>query len=368
MELLLDAEQRELRAAVRDLLDDHAGPAAVRAAMDSPTGYDPDLWRRLGADLGVLGLVVPEDLGGAGAGHVERSVVAEELGRALTPSPFLSSAVFALDTLLALPAQPARDELVPALASGQRIGALAVTSGAGAFVPGEGVRAAGAGAGVTLQGSTGPVLDGAAADVLVVYAAGPDGPALYLVRADAAGVTRTPLRSIDPTRRFARVDLAGAAAQRLDGDPGPALPAAADRGAVALAAEQLGGMERALWLTVDYAKVRVQFGRAIGSYQAVKHGLADMYAAWEQSASVLRHAAWAADHEPDELPLAAATAAAYVGPRYFEAATGMIQYHGGVGYTWEHDAHLFYKRAKSDELLLGSPARQRAHLADLLAI
>ncbi|RZT86649.1 alkylation response protein AidB-like acyl-CoA dehydrogenase [Pseudonocardia sediminis] len=370
MDLVLTSEQAELRAAVRDLLTDHADSAKVRKAMDGDTGYDADLWRRLGTDLGVLGLAVPEELGGAGAGHVERSVLAAELGRALVPSPFLASAVFALDTLLALPAQPARDELVPALASGERIATLAVAEdGSGVFDPGAAAtRATRSGDGWTLDGRKTPVLSGEAADVLVVHAVTDDGPALFLVDGTAEGLTRTRLASIDPTRRLARIDLAGTPATRLDGDAAAALSAAGDRGAVALAAEQTAGIRRAMELTVEYAKVRVQFGRPIGSYQAVKHGCADMYAAWEQSESAVRYAAWAADHDADALPLAAAVAAVYVGPRYFEVATGMVQYHGGVGYTWEHDAHLFYKRAKSDELLLGTPGAQRAHLADLLNI
>ncbi len=348
MDLVLTGEQRDLRAAVRELLDDHADSAAVRKAIDSDLGHDPDLWRRLGTDLGVLGLAVPEDLGGAGAGHVERSVVAEELGRALVPSPFLSSAVFALDTLLALPAQPARDELVAALASGERTAALAVAEDAsGAFDPGPATTRAD---GDALTGRKTPVLDGASADVLVVHAGG----SLYLVDAGGPGVTRTPLRSLDPTRRFARVDLDGAPGVRLDGDAAAALAAAQDRAAVALAAEQLGGMERALWLTVDYAKVRVQFGRAIGSYQAVKHGLAEMYAAWEQSASAVRHAAWAADHDPAALPLAAATASVYVGPQVLRGGDR----HGPV--PRRRRLHLGARRAPVLQARQGrrAPARQ----------
>ncbi len=370
MDLVLTSEQQELRAAVRDLLTDHAGSAAVRATMVGERGYDADLWHRLGSDLGVLGLAVPEELGGAGAGHVERSVLAAELGRALVPSPFLASSVFALDTLMALPSQPARDDLVPALASGERIAALAVAEGgSGVFDPGAGAtRARRSGDGWALDGRKTPVLSAEAADVLVVHAVTEEGPALFLVEGHAAGLTRTRLTSLDPTRRLARIDLAGAPAVRLEGDAAAALSAAGDRGAVALAAEQSAGIARAMELTVDYAKVRVQFGRPIGSYQAVKHGCADMYAAWEQSESAVRHAAWAADHDPGALPLAAAVASVYVGPRYFEVATGMVQYHGGIGYTWEHDAHLFYKRAKSDELLLGTPGARRAHLADLLDI
>ncbi len=395
MRLVLDAEQEQLRAALRDLLADHATSADVRAAMAGEPGHDPALWRRLG-ELGALGLVVPEEQGGSGAGHVERAVAAEELGRVVAPSPFLGSAVLAVDTLLALGTEA---DLLPGLASGEVLATVAVAApgrglldpgppapdpaasgdrplrgGAGpvaAAVGGGGAAAGGARAvprdgGWALEGELSPVVDGVVADVLLVYAQADDGPAFFRVDAAAPGLTRAALRTLDPTRRLARVTLAATPATRLDGDAAEALRHAADLAAVALAAGKLGVLRRALERTVEYAKVRTQFGRPIGSYQAVKHGCADMAVALELGESAVRHAAWAADHDRAALPLAAATALAYLGPATFAAAQSMIQYHGGIGYTWEHDAHLYYKRAKSDQLLLGAPSTLRARLATLL--
>lgn len=370
MQLILTGEQQELRSAVRKFLIDQAPPAKVREVMAGEAGYDRDLWRRLGAELGLLGLVVPEEHGGAGAGHVERAVLAEELGRALVPTPFLGSSVLAVDTLLALDDDTARADYLPELASGERIGAVAVAENPGGWQrTGGAATAAQRDGGWRLTGTKTLVIAGDVADLLLVYAQTPDGPGWFAVDGSAAGLTRTTLGGIDPTRRLARLTFADTPARPLAADdPAAALDLVSDLAAVALAAEQVGGMERAIELTVDYAKVRVQFGRPIGSYQAVKHGCADMYSAWEHAVSVLRHAAWAADNDRAGLPLAAALARTYIGPAYFEAATGMVQYHGGIGYTWEHDAHLYYKRAKSSELLFGPPATHRAKLADLLNI
>ncbi|WP_214405391.1 acyl-CoA dehydrogenase family protein [Pseudonocardia lacus] len=369
MKLVLDAEQEDLRSAVRRLLADRSSPATVREVMASERGDDPGLWKSL-ADLGLLGLVVPEDFGGAGAGHVERAVVLEELGRAVTPTPFFASAVLATDALLALDDDAARAELLPALAGGEKVATVAVAEGGGPWDrTGGATTATERDGGWRLDGTKTPVLAGMVADVVLVLAGTPDGPGWFAVDAAADGLTRTALTGLDPTRRFARLAFAATPARRLvSADPGAALDLVADLAAVALAAEQVGVMQRALELTVDYAKVRVQFGRPIGSYQAVKHGLADVYSAWEHSLSVLRHAAWTADHDRAGLPLAAALARTYIGPACFEAGNAMVQYHGGIGYTWEHDAHLYYKRAKSAQLLFGPPSAHRARLADRLGI
>jgi alkylation response protein AidB-like acyl-CoA dehydrogenase len=217
------------------------------------------------------------------------------------------------------------------------------------------------------------VLAGDVADLLLVYAATPTGPGWFAVDAPLddppAGLERTTLTGLDPTRRLARLRFARVPARPLaSADPVASVDLVADLASVALAAEQLGGLERAMELTVDYAKARVQFGRPIGSYQAVKHGCADMYVAWEHAVSVVRYAAWAADHDRAALPVAAALASVYLGPAYFEVATAMVQYHGGIGYTWEHDAHLFYKRAKTSQLLFGTPSHQRERLAGSLGL
>jgi alkylation response protein AidB-like acyl-CoA dehydrogenase len=369
VKLVLDAEHEQLRAAVRTFLADRAPSAQVRAAIDSDLGYDADVWTGL-AELGLLGLVVPEDLGGAGAGHVERAVVAEELGRALTPVPFLASAVLATDTLLALDDDAARSELLPRLAAGELVGTVAVAEGGGAWDPtGGATTATERGGRWELDGVKTPVLAGDTAGLVLVLARTPEGSGWFAVEGDAAGLTRTRLTGLDPTRRVAKLAFSATPARPLaTAGAAAVLDLVADLVAVALAAEQVGTMQRAMELTVDYAKVRVQFGRPIGSYQAVKHGCADMYSAWEHAVSVLRYAAWTADHDRAELPVAAALAQTYIGPASFATATGMVQYHGGVGYTWEHDAHLYYKRAKSSELLLGPPAQHRARLADRIGV
>ncbi|MFC4945232.1 acyl-CoA dehydrogenase family protein [Pseudonocardia sp. GCM10023141] len=371
MQLVLDADQQELRSTVRKFLLDRSGSAQVRAAMVSEAGYDRDLWRRLAGELGLAGLVVPEAYDGAGAGHVERSIVLEELGRALTPAPFLASAVLAVDTLLALDDEPARAEYLPRLASGELLGAVAIAEGPGPWHPAAltATTATRSGEGWVLDGRKTFTLGGDVADIVIVLATTPDGPGWFLLDATADGVTRRTLRTLDPTRRLARFDFAAAPARALaSDDPVAALALVADLFAVALAAEQVGGLLRATEITVDYAKVRVQFGRTIGSYQAVKHACADMYSAGEQATSVLRYAAWTADAARDELPLAAALATAYIAPAAFDVAGKAVQLHGGIGYTWEHDAHLYFKRAKSSELLLGSNEQHRAELADRLQI
>lgn len=370
MQLVLNAEQQDLRASVRKFLMDRSGSAQVRSAMTGEAGFDRELWTRLTAELGLAGLVVPEGYDGAGAGHVERAVVLEELGRALTPSPYLAAAVLAVDTLLALDDEDARAELLPGLASGELIGAVAVAEAPGAWdAAAVATTATRSADGWVLDGHKTFVIGGDVADVVLVLATTLEGPGWFRVDATAAGVSRRTLRTLDPTRRLARFDFAGAAARPLaSSDPGAALALVRDLFTVALAAEQLGVLQRACEMAVDYAKVRVQFGRTIGSYQAVKHACADMYSTAEQATSALRFAAWTADADREQLPLAAALAGAYIAPAAFEVAGSALQLHGGVGYTWEHDVHLYFKRAKSSELLLGTNEQRWLQLADRLEV
>ncbi|NKQ52701.1 acyl-CoA dehydrogenase [Amycolatopsis sp. K13G38] len=350
MRLVPGTEAEQLRSSVRKMLADHCAPARVREVMDSPEGHDIPLWRRISGELGLAGLVVPERHGGSGAGHFERAIVLEELGRALAPVPYLASAVLAVDAVLALDDDKLTADLLPRLASGELIGTVAAGWSDSPEV---------------LSGSARNVVSGDLADVVLVYANTPDGHAWF--RTSGAG--RKAMHTLDPTRRLARLDFDGTSAERVEcADPEAVWEKVRDLAAVALAAESVGGMSKVLETTVEYAKVRVQFGRPIGSYQAVKHGCADMYSAYEQAVSLARYAAWTADAAPDELPLAAATAQEFIGPAYFKAAADSVQLHGGIGYTWEHDAHLYYKRAKTSELLLGDPAARRARLADRLAI
>jgi acyl-CoA dehydrogenase len=357
MELVLTQEQEDLRASVRKFFHDQVPMSAVRAVVDG-ADYDAELWKRISGELGLTGLAVPESYGGAGAGHVERSIVLEEMGRVLVPSAFYSSAVLAVDALLTLDDEQARTDVLPGLASGEVVGTVAVAEGTARWDSGAtNTKATHTGDGWVLNGQKNLVVDGATAGVIIVYA----DEGFFLVDGQASGLTRTPLAVLDPTRRLARLEFSQVPARKLEcADPGAALARMADLAAVALAAEQLGGLARSMEMAVDYAKVRVQFGRLIGSYQAVKHGCVDSYVDWELTSSVLRYAAWVADNDLDELPTAAALVRSSVSPAYFRVAARTIQVHGGIGYTWEHDAHFYYKRAKSSQLLLGDPADQLA--------
>ncbi|MFG3442000.1 acyl-CoA dehydrogenase family protein [Nonomuraea sp. NPDC047897] len=352
VKLVLDEEQRRLRQTVRSFLAAASPPARAR------DGYDPAVYARLNGELGLSGIIVPEEYGGAGAGFAELAVALEETGAALLPGPFLAT-VFATVALTRVPDK----DLLAGIAEGRTTATLAQPPG-GAGHLADVTAAPAPGGGVAVHGELAQVLSGMEADVLVVPALTGDGVTLVAVELAAGGVTRTPLETLDVTRGQARVELDGAPGRVL-GTP-PAGDAIGDRLAVALAAEQLGVLRGSLDAIVAYAKIRVAFGRLIGSYQGVKHKLADMHGKLEQAESIVRHAAWAADEAPGELPAAAALAQAYVGRACFEVARDHLLLHGGVGFTWEHDAHLYYKRAKTDEVLLGPPRVHRARLAALL--
>jgi acyl-CoA dehydrogenase len=347
VKLVLSQEQRELRAAVRAFLGAASPLPKVRE------GYDPEVYARLSGELGLSGLIVAEEYGGSGAGFAELAVVLEETGAALLPGPFLATTFAAI----ALAETPDK-ELLTAIAEGR----IAATLAQPAI---DLIADEVAGESATVTGTLAQVLSGMEADVLVSPALTGDGVIMVAVELAGEGVTRTALETLDLTRGQARVELAGARARVLGPRPEGGV---GDRLAVALAAEQLGVMRAALDAIVAYAKVRVTFGRYIGSYQGVKHKLADMHCKLEQAESIVRYAAWAADESPGELPEAAALAQAYVGRACFEVARDHLLLHGGIGYTWEHDAHLFYKRAKTDEVLLGPPRVHRTSLAESLGL
>ncbi|MGI8333133.1 acyl-CoA dehydrogenase family protein [Actinomadura scrupuli] len=366
MRLILTDEQKELAGSVRGFLAGTSPMARVREIAESDTPYDRVVWERMAGELGLTGLAIPEAHGGSGFGQAELAVVMEELGAALTPSPFFASAVLAAGALLRLGDEHAAKDLLPGIASGQSIATLAL--------PGEAaVRATAAGDGHTLDGTVARVLHAMDADLILVPAAvggaAPGALGVFQVAPDAPGLTRTALATLDLTTPQARLELAGTPARLIGpADAGEALARTLDLASVALAAEQLGGLRRCLDTIVEYAKLRVQFGRYIGSFQGVKHRLADMHCTLEQAESIVRYAAWTADEAPRELPVAAALAQSYLGPAYFQVAKDHLLLHGGIGFTWEHDAHLYYKRAKSAELLLGPPRLHRGLLADRLGL
>ena len=353
---------------VRRFLAEKSPVSEVRRLMATDPGYDPAVWAQIG-QLGLAGLIVPEKHGGSGCGPVEQLVVCEEMGAALLCAPYLGSAVLATWALLASDDADAQADLLPAMAAGERIAALAVPEDDGSWTPADfSVTARRSGAAYLLDGRKSFVLDGMIADLILVAASSDDGPALFAVDGDAPGLTRRAMETLDLTRRQAVLTFSGTPA-RLVGEPGAAgqIVAQAMRGGVlALAAEQVGGAQRCLDMAVAYAKVRHQFGRAIGSFQAIKHMCADMLLEVESARSAAYQAAWAAADGAADLPLVASLAKAFCSEAYFHVAASNIQVHGGIGFTWEHDAHLYYRRAKSAEVMLGTPAAHRDVVAGLL--
>jgi alkylation response protein AidB-like acyl-CoA dehydrogenase len=361
-------EQQDLRAMVRRFLAEKSPVSEVRRLMATDPGYDPAVWAQIG-QLGLAGLIIPEKHGGAGCGPVEQLVVCEEMGAALLCAPYLGSAVLATWALLASDDADAQADLLPAMASGERIAALAAPEDDGSWTPADfSVTARRSGAGYLLDGRKSFVLDGMIADLILVAASSDDGSALFAVDGGAPGLTRHPMETLDLTRRQAVLTFSGTPA-RLVGEPGAAAQIVAQAirgGALALAAEQVGGAQRCLDMAVAYAKVRHQFGRAIGSFQAIKHMCADMLLEVESARSAAYQAAWSAADGAADLPLVASLAKAFCSEAYFHVAASNIQIHGGIGFTWEHDAHLYYRRAKSAEVMLGTPAAHRDVVAGLL--
>jgi len=375
MDFAFSDEQEELRRTVRAFLADTSPETEVRRLMETPEGFDAALWRRMGTELGLQGLAVPEEYGGAGCGPVEVGVVMEETGRALLCAPFLSSAVLATTTLLRCADEDARKRLLPGLASGELVGTLALTEDSARWdATAVQLNAVASQGSWLLTGHKTFVLDGATADVVLTVARTNDGTGdgigVFCVDGDAAGLTRTSLPTMDPTRRQARLDYDAVPATRLrtHGDGWDLVSQVLDRAAGALAAEQVGVASRALDMAVEYAKVRHQFGRPIGSFQAVKHLLADVLLEVESARAAAHYALLAADDEDPELPAVASLAKAFCSDACLQATAENIQVHGGIGFTWEHPAHLYLKRAKTSQLLFGDPVYHRELLAQRIGL
>jgi alkylation response protein AidB-like acyl-CoA dehydrogenase len=362
MALILTDEEQALADSVRKFVADRSPLTSLRQLMASGQPYDGDVWKQMTAQLGLAGLTIGEDHGGAGAGVSALSVALTELGAGLVASPLLGC-VLAAEVLQRLAGDAARTELLPQIAAGDVIATLALTSGFGGHVT-----AAGTGDAVTLTGTLSPVLNGAEAAVLLVPAEGDSGIAVYLVDGGAAGLTRTRLTAVDHSRSLARISLSGTPARALAGDAAAALSAAQDLGNLAIAAESAGAMRACIDMTSNYAKIRVAFGQPIGAFQAVKHRLADMEKAWELGYAALRDAARAGDEDPGRFPVAASVARVLLAGAYADAAVDTVHLHGGIGFTWEHDAHLYYKNGLSNKVLFGAPGEQLDRLADALGI
>jgi acyl-CoA dehydrogenase len=354
-------EQHALRNAVAELMARRSAEAEVRALMATDTGFDPAVWRELAA-MGLTGLLIDEEYGGAGAGPVEMGIVQEEMGRALLVSPFMSTAVL-VPNLLAETGDAAECAAVlPRIAAGDLIATVAFAEDGSARLPTTIATSAGAiGGAWHITGYKHFVLDGQSADLLYVLAGTDAGPAVFAVDAGAPGLDVTPLTTVDPTRKQCRLQFVDTPA-RLVGRPGSGVEvftAALDRSAVALLSEQAGGARRAVEMATEYAKTRYQFGRAIGSFQAVKHMCADMLLEAESAVSAARFVAGSFAEQAPSRIADLALAQAYCSDAFVYVAATNIQVHGGIGFTWEHPAHLYLRRARSDAQLLGSPSWHR---------
>jgi alkylation response protein AidB-like acyl-CoA dehydrogenase len=378
MDFAFSAEQEMLRDTARRFLVDKAPSQTVRRLMETDAGFDPALWNAA-ADMGWQAMAIPEAYGGAGFSCLELGLLMEEMGRALFPAPFLSSIVLGADLVLTAGSEEQKQEILPAVAAGERRLALAQLEEDGQWdAAGIAMPAVRKGSDYVLSGTKAFVLDGHTADTLIVAVrepgtSGPAGVTLLAVNGAAPGISRRRVETMDMTRKQARIDFDGVLvpAAAVLGEAGagwPALEETLRRAVVALAFEQVGGAQKCLEMSTEYAKVRIQFGRPIGSFQAVKHKCADMLVKTESAKSAAYYAGWAASSDPEELKIVAPLAKSYCSEAYFWCAAENIQVHGGIGFTWEYDAHLYFKRAKTDELLFGTPAYHRALLADAIGI
>ncbi|HEX6220907.1 MAG TPA: acyl-CoA dehydrogenase family protein [Acidimicrobiia bacterium] len=362
-------DQELIRTTARQFIEERVGLERVRELMMSEDGFDRGLWKEM-ADLGWPGLAISEEHGGAGLGPVEMSVLLEEMGRLVTPGPFFASAVVATIAIQQAAIPEKQDRLLPTLASGETIATLAVfEEPRGWGLAPSLTKAQPSGDSWTVTGAKRAVLDGHLADLLLVTASTGDGVGLFAIDSDANGLTISQESTLDPTRRQATVTLEGVdGASRLDdGDMTESLRRTMSLATAALAAEQVGGAQRCMEMAVDYAKSRYQFGRPIGSYQAIKHRCANMLMKVEHAKSTAYHAARVTQDDA-ELAVAAPLAGSVCSEAYVWVAGENIQVHGGIGFTWEHDAHLYLKRAKASSLLLGSPRHQRDLLGRAIGI
>ncbi|MEO5900865.1 MAG: acyl-CoA dehydrogenase family protein [Ilumatobacteraceae bacterium] len=364
-------EQDELRKTVRSFLDSKSAETAVREQMETETGFDPAVWSQMGEQMGLQGLAIPEEFGGSGSTYVELGIVLEEMGRALLCAPYFSTVVLAANTLLQSGDDAAKKKYLPGIASGETIATLAFTEPSGKWdESGITMTATGSGTDWKLSGTKMFVIDGNTASLIIVAAKTGKGVSLFAVAGDAAGLTKTNLSTMDQTRKQSKLEFADTPAELIgtEGDGWKVLSTVLDLAAVGLAAEQVGGAQKVLDMAVEYAKVRVQFGRPIGSFQAIKHKCADMLLEVESAKSAAYYGMWCAAEMNDELPSVASLAKAYCSEAYFHATAENIQIHGGIGFTWEHPAHLYFKRAKSSELLFGDPTYHRELLAQRIGI
>lgn len=371
MNFAFSEDQEALRKVVRDFLNAKSSEEAVRELMDTEDGYDAAVWSQMAEQMGLQGLVIPEEFGGSGYSFVELIVVLEEMGRRLLCAPYFSTVVLGAQSLMHSGDDSAKADYLPGIASGETIATLAFTEENGRWDESAVTATASkSGDDWAISGTKMYVLDGHVANLIITAARTDAGISLFAVDGNADGLTRTALSTMDQTRKQAKLEFNNVVGRLIGTDGGgwDVLSRVLDLAAVALAAEQVGGGQEVLESAVQYAKDRVQFGRPIGSFQAIKHKCADMLLEVESAKSAAYYAGWCASELNDELPSVASLAKAYCSEAYFHAAAENIQIHGGIGFTWEHPAHLYFKRAKSSELLFGDPTYHRELLAQRIGI
>ncbi len=379
MNFAFTEEQNELRRAARRFLSTASSSEKVRRVMNSETGVDAAVWSSMAKELGWVGLTIPETYEGLGLGPVDQLLLLEEMGRHLLCAPFFSTVCLGVNLLNLAGSEEQKREYLPSIARGELTATLALTEADGRWdASGIGATATADGSDYVLRGKKRYVLDGHTADILLVAAraersAGAEGVSVFALPKAAKGLERRLLPTLDQTRKQAEIvlDSVRVPGSACVGEPGggwPSLRRTLDLAASALAAEQVGGAEACLEMAVEYAKVRRQFGRPIGSFQAIKHICAGMLVKVEAARSAAYYAAAVAEAGKDDLRTAASLAKSYCSDAFFHCASENIQVHGGIGFTWEHDAHLFFKRAKSSESLLGDPIHHREVLADCLGL
>ena len=360
-------EQEQIRAMVRRFLAEQSPTTEIRRLMATDHGWEPDTWQRLSGELGLTSVHIPEAYGGQGLGFVELAIVLEEMGRALLCAPYFASVVLAANAILNAGREDQKHELLPGIAAGETVATLAFTENNGRWdSAGVALTATPVGGSYRLSGVKSFVLDGHTADLIIVLARAPgssgdSGLSFFSVRGDAAGLDRRLLKSVDSTRKLARLTFNDVRGELL-GDLGAAAAPFArtlDQAAVCLANEMVGGADQLRQSALDYVMMRVQFGRPIASFQAIKHKCADMLVDVELAKSTAYYAAEAAAESDPELPALASLAKACAADAFMQTARETIQLHGGIGFTWDNDTHLWFKRAKSSEVFLGSPSYHR---------
>ena len=361
MDVGFTEDQLQFREVVHRFLADKSPPSEVRRLMASDEGYDPEVWRQLCGEVGLAGTHLPERYGGFGFGPVELGIVAEEMGRHLYCGPFFSSAVMAAYAILNAASDAQKETLLPGIADGSTIAALVLDDLNDVDSIGRSVTAADAAGAATLNGTAPMVVGAHVADLLIVAAGSADGVALYAVDSGAAGVGIAPLEVMDPTRKLSRVTFDGTPGECLGSAGTAQLPLLWDQLNTVLASEMIGGATQLFETTIDYMKLRVQFGRTIGSFQALKHRCADLLMELELARAAAHEAARSLASGAGE-PFAANMAKAMAGDAYMAVARAAIQLRGGIGFTWEEDTHLWFKRAKSSEVFLGSPVWHRERM------